>query len=156
MKLNYSLAIVAVSVAAMFGLAACGDDEDSESSEAESTALTQDELVSEADTICTVHAKAIDSGAKEAFADGQTPVAIRAFVKDTALPQYSAQIGQHDQLEPPEDVASDWDAFIEASTAARDALKDDPNLAVEPGGFDDVNAQAEALGLSEDCVAGPT
>ncbi len=155
MKLKYLLLTAAVS-AAMFGLVACGDDDESESSEAESTALTQDELVSEADTICAEHAKAIDSGAEEAFAEGTSPVAVRAFVKDTALPQYTAQIGQLDQLEPPEESVSDWDAWLEASTAARDSIKDDPTIATEPAGFEDANSYVEPLGLGKDCLVGPT
>lgn len=156
MKLKNSFVIAVVSATAMVGLIACGDDDDSESSEAESTALTQDELVSQADAICAEHAKAINTAVEEAFAEGQTPVAIRGVVKDGILPQYTAQIGQLDQLEPPEDVVADWDAYLEASTVARDAIKDDPNFAFDPAGFEDVNGQAEALGLGEDCLVGPT
>jgi hypothetical protein len=140
------------------GLAACGDDEDSEaSSSSESTALSEDELVSEAQAICTEHNEAITAGFTEEGIKGQpTPVEVRALVKDYVLPQYSAWIGRQDALEPPEDLAGDWDTWIADSTAARDAIKDDPNVAFDPSQFETVNGEADDLGLGEQCYAGPT
>ncbi len=83
---------------------------------------------------------------------------IRTIVKETILPHYSAQIGQLDQLTPPEDQASDWDQWITDSTAARDAVKDDPNAAFDSSlkEFQTANDEATALGLGDDCQVGPT
>jgi hypothetical protein len=53
-------------------------------------------------------------------------------------------------------MAADWGTWISDSTAARDAIKDDPNTAFDPAAFENVNGQAEAMGLSEECFAGPT
>ena len=74
------------------------------------------------------------------------------------LPQYTAWIGTLDKLEPPEDVAADWDAYITASYETRDAIKDNPDLALDPDAteFATVNEQADALGLGAECYAGPT
>ena len=60
------------------------------------------------------------------------------------------------RVDTPEDMAADWDTWISDSTAARDAIKDDPNTAFDSAAFENVNGQAEAMGLSEECFAGPT
>ena len=149
--------MLAAAALALGGFAACGDDEESEASSSESAALTDTELVSEAEAICKEHNKAIAAGFEEEGV-GANPdaVQVRAMVKDYVLPQYSAWIGRQDALVPPEDMASDWDTWITDSTAARDAVKDDPNAAFDTATFETVNGEAEGLGLGEDCAAGPT
>lgn len=156
-KNPFAIAVVA-GLLAVVGLAACGDDESSDSTST-TAALSSEELVTQADAICKEHADAIDSGITEVIGGGQpSAVDIRAIVKDTILPQYTAQIGQLDQLEPPEDLAADWDQWLTDSTATRDAIKDDPNAAFDESlpEFQTVNDEATALGLGEDCLVGPT
>jgi hypothetical protein len=146
---------VIVAALAVAGLVACGDDDDS--TESTTTALSDTELISQAEAICKEHNDAIAAGFDEEGVTGNPDdVQVRALVKDYILPQYTAWIGRQEALEPPEDVAADWDTWIADSTAARDAIKDDPNVAFDASQFETVNGEAEALGLGEDCVAGPT
>ena len=149
-----SVLVAVTATLALGGLAACGDDEESEAS---SSALTDTELASEAEAICKEHNDAIAAGfEEEGIRADPDPVQVRIVVKDYVLPHYTAWIGQQDALEAPEDMAADWDTWIADSTAARDAIKEDPNTALDPAAFEGVNGQAEALGLSEECFAGPT
>ena len=137
------------------GVAACGDDGESEASASES-ALSETELATEAEAICKEHNDAIDAGIQEVgIGADPAPVDVRAVVKDYILPQYTAWIGRQDALEPPESLASDWDTWITDSTAVRDAIKEDPNAAFDPATFETVNAEAEELGLGQDCLVGP-
>lgn len=149
-----SVLVAVTATLALGGLAACGDDEESEAS---SSALTDTELASEAEAICKEHNDAIQAGfEEEGLKADPDPVQVRTVVKDYVLPHYTAWIGQQDTLEPPEDMAADWDTWITDSTAARDAIKEDPNTAFDPAAFEGVNGQAEAMGLSQECFAGPT
>jgi hypothetical protein len=120
-------------------------------------ALSETDLVTQAEAICKEHNAAITAGCEEEGV-GANPdeVQVRTIVKDYVLPHYSAWIGQQDALVPPEDLTSDWDTWITDSTAARDAIKDDPNVAFDASQFETVNGEAETLGLGKDCVAGPT
>ncbi|MET0925976.1 MAG: hypothetical protein ABWY90_01225 [Solirubrobacterales bacterium] len=148
---------VVAGLIAVGGLAACGDDDESSDTTSTAATLSSDELVSEAQATCSEHNKAINAAAADLPAD-PTAVEVRTFVKDYVLPQYTAWIGTLDKLAPPEDVAADWDAYITASYETRDAIKDNPDLALDPDAteFATVNEQADALGLGEECYAGPT
>jgi hypothetical protein len=154
----FVIAVVA-GLVAVGGMAACGSDDESSDSTSTTAALSSDELVTQANAICKEHADAINSAVDELFKAGRPSAAdVRTIVKETILPQYSAQIGQLDQLVPPEDLATDWDQWLTDSTATRDAIKDDPNAAFDSSlaEFKTANDEAEALGLGADCAAGPT
>lgn len=149
------LALGASAVLALGGLAACGDDEESDAAGA-SSALSESELAAEVAPVCKEHDEAISAAVEEEFAEeGPTPVAIRAAVKDAVLPHLTAQIGQLEALEPPEELAADYEQWLADQAVLRDAIKDDPNLAFDPSAseFATVNDEAEALGL--DCSVGP-
>lgn len=154
MRLKKSVFVI-VAALAVSGLVACGDDDDS--TESTTAALSDTELVSQAEAICKEHNDAITAGFEEEGITGNPDeVEVRALVKDYVLPQYTAWIGRQETLEPPEDLAADWDTWIADSTAARDAIKDDANAAFDPSQFETVNGEAGALGLGKDCIAGPT
>ncbi len=158
MKLRFRkpVALLVTGAIALGGLAACGDDEE-DSGESSAEALSSEALASESDAICKEHTDAINGAVSEISKGGQpAAVDVRVVTKDVVLPQYTAQIGQLDVLEPPEEMADTWDTWITDSTAVRDAIKDDPSIIFEPSEFEAVNAQAQELGLGEDCQAGPT
>jgi hypothetical protein len=146
---------VVAGLIAVGGLTACGDDDESSDTTSDSTALTAEQLATDANAVCKEHNDAINEGAAE-LPGNPDEVEVRAFIKDYVLPQYTAWIGTLDTYEPPEDLAADWDAWIEASYAARDEVKGDPNLAFDASAFTEVNEQADALGLGAECHAGPT
>jgi hypothetical protein len=157
--MNASKSIVIALVAGLLavgGLAACGDDESSDDTATAAT-LDSDELVSQANAICKEHADAINSAVQDL---GNNPSAadIRVIVKETIWPQYAAQIGQLDQLTPPDDQADAWTQWVTDSTAVLDAVKEDPNNAFDPSlkEFATANDEASALGLGPECQVGPT
>ena len=154
--LKITIGVVA-GLIAVGGLAACGDDDESSDTTTADAALSSDELVSEANAVCKQHTDAINKAAAD-VPQPPSDVEVRAFVKDYVLPQYTAWIGTLDRLVPPEELTADWDTWITDSYAARDAIKDDPASAFDPNAehFTTVNAEAEALGLGEPCMAGPT
>jgi hypothetical protein len=156
-KKSFVIAAVAGAIVAG-GLAACGSSGDS-STTSTAAALSSDELVSQANAICKEHNGAITDAINELFKAGQPSAAdVRVIVKETILPQLAAWIGQLDQLVPPDDQATAWDQFIADSTAAHDAIQSDPNAAFDASTkeFQTVNAEAQDLGLSTDCLVGPT
>lgn len=154
------LAIAAGAVLAAGTLAACGDDDEETSTSSEAdAALTSDELVTQANEVCAEHGKAIDDGFATMLEEtGNKPEAVdyRVLVKETVLPQYTAQIGTLDTLAPPEDLAADWDTWITDSYAVRDEIKDDPEGVTDASLYTQVNDQASALGLGDECAAGPS
>jgi hypothetical protein len=146
---------VVAGLIAVGGLAACGDDDESSDETSTTAAVSSEQLVSDANGVCTEHNKAINAAAGDL--PGQpSAVEVRTFVKDYVLPQYTAWIGTLDTFEPPEELAADWHKWIEDSYAARDEVKGDPNLAFDPSAFTAVNDQADTLGLGPECHAGPT
>ncbi len=153
-----SVLLAVAATLAIGGLAACGDDDESDSATAsDEPALSETDLVSQAEAICKEHNDAVTAGfEEEGIGANPDEVQVRTAVKDYVLPQYSAWIGRQDQLVPPEDLAADWDLWITDSTAARDAIKDDPNVAFDASQFATVNGEVDTLGLSEACYAGPT
>ena len=155
---SFVIAVVA-GLLAVAGLAACGSDDESSDGTATAATLESGELTTQANEICKEHGDAINSAVEELFKSGQPSAAdIRTIVKETILPHYSAQIGQLDQLEPSEEQAADWDQWLTDSTAARDAIKDDPNAAFDPSSkeIQAANEDATALGLGPECQVGPT
>jgi type IV pilus biogenesis protein CpaD/CtpE len=142
-----SLAVAALAVA---GLAACGSD-DSDST----SALSTDDFVSQTNAICKEKGGEIDKAASE-FTKAPAGADLRGFVKDTVLPQYSAQIGQIQALDAPSDISDDVDTWLTDSLATRDAVGDDPTAVLTPDAFTKVNQEADDLGLGADCQAGPT
>ena len=90
-----SVLVAVTATLALGGLAACGDDEESEAS---SSALTDTELASEAEAICKEHNDAIQAGfEEEGLKADPDPVQVRTVVKDYVLPHYTAWIGQQER-----------------------------------------------------------
>lgn len=156
MKIKKSVPVAVVAGLVAAGLVACGGDESSDSTTT-AAALSSDELISQTNEVCKTHADAINSAVAEITKGGQpSAVDVRVTVKETIWPQYAAQIGQLQELTPPDDQADAWNQWLADSTTQLDAIKEDPNAALDASQFATVNSGAEDLGLSEDCLAGPT
>jgi hypothetical protein len=148
------LLVVCVALALSAGfLAACGSD--SSDSTSADNALSSDDFISQTNAICKEKGGAIDKAANE-FTSAPSGADLRGFVKDSVLPNYSAQIGQIDALVPPDDISDDVDTWLTDSASVRDAIGDDPTAVLTPDAFADVNKEATDLGLGDDCQAGPT
>lgn len=149
-KTRAGIALATASIAAL-GLAACGSDD----SDSTSGALSTDDFVSQTNDICKEHGDAINT-AVEDLGGAPKGADLRTFVKETVLPQYSAQIGQISDLEAPSDISDDVTTWLTDSQAAHDAIGDDPEAVFDPKTFTKVNQEADGLGLGADCAAGPT
>jgi hypothetical protein len=151
---SFVVALVA-GLLAVGGLAACGSDDESSDDTATAATLDSDELVSQANAICKEHADAINSAVGD-LGNNPSAVDVRVIVKETIWPQYSAQIGQLDQLTPPDDQADAWAQWLTDSTAVLDAVKEDPNNAFDPSLKEFAVANDGATSLGVDCQVGPT
>lgn len=138
---------VAVAVSAVVA-AGCGGDE----------GPTQEEFVQQANTICERHTVPIRQAAGRLLAGGKLPEP-REFMQltqQTIIPELTAQVNELRQLEAPEGRSEEFQQFVEASAAARERIAQDPSALTNPSNFEEVNRQAQQLGLSRDCLIGPT
>ena len=136
--------------------AGCGDDGDSttDSSDADSPALTKGQFVKAANQICANGNKEIQAET-EAWAEehgigeqGPSEAQAAEAAETIVIPSVSAQVEEIGALTPPEEEAAAVEAFVENAESALADLEDEPSaIAEEPGPFEDVNAEAKALGL---------
>jgi hypothetical protein len=159
---RHRLGALALAAAAALTLAGCGDDEEttttpsgaSGASGVTGAALTEDEFVSQANEICAQGGDEIDQAIEETFGNQQPSEAdLEQFATDVLVPGIQAQIDGVRALAPPEEIAADVETFLDDAEAALGEVEADPSLLLagdtpdDP--FADVNAQAEALGLTE-------
>src|SRR3954451_3451484 len=111
---------LAATAGALF-VAGCGGGDDSSTSTSVSgatgvsgAALSQDELVSQGNAICKDGNKALDAASSQAFSGGQPSQAeIEQYVSDTMVPNIQGQIDALAALTPPEDIAEDYQTFLD-------------------------------------------
>jgi len=145
----------------VLGVAGCGGDDDdtattagtSGASGGSGAALTQEEWVSQADTICAAGNKETDAVADELFG-GQRPTQaeIEQYATDVLIPSIQGQIDGIRALTPPAEIADDVTTFLDDADAALDEVRADPGVIAASDGagpFADVNEEAKALGLEE-------
>lgn len=131
-------------------VAGCGDDDD-DAADGSGETLTEEEFVTQANQICAAGDEDIDQAANETFGGGQPSRAeLEDFVGETILPSIQEQIDSISALSAPEEIADDVDTFLEDAETALAEVEADPVqiIAGDGGPFDDVNRQAEALGLT--------
>lgn len=118
----------------------------------------REEFTQSANAICKRHTVPIREAAGKLLAGGQLPDP-REFMqlaRGTIIPQYSAQVRELQGLQPPEELSQQYRRFLEMSDSARQELMRNPSAITNPASFEDVNRQAQQLGLSRDCLLGPT
>ena len=118
---------------------------------------TKGEFVKEANAVCKRHYVKISAAASKLLAGGKLP-SPREFgqlAMGTIIPEYSAQIRELEDVEPPEDQAAAYEKWLNDSTALRDRLQKNPVLIQQPQALAAVNGQADRLGLANDCHIGP-
>lgn len=133
--------------AAALALAGCGGDD----------GPTKAEFVNDANAICKRHYVKISEAASKLLAGGKLP-SPREFgqlAMGTIIPEYSAQIRELNNVEPPEDEAQVYEKWLDDSARLRDRLQKNPVLIQQPQALSAVNAQADRLGLASDCRIGP-
>lgn len=153
MNLKRAIAVAACAALAL-GVAACGGDDGGETTAVETQ--TKEEWVKQADEICAAGDAEIQQAAQDAGLSGSsTPEELSEFYTDTVLPNIESQRDQIEALPAPEGSEDDASAMIDALDQAIEDAKADPDALVQGDGsaFDDVNQQAQELGLT-DCGNG--
>ena len=125
-------------------IGACGSDEDR---------LTAEEFTDQGNEICKTSNEAVEAADAEMSSNPDpSPEEITAYLEDDLIPSIQTAIDDFEDLNPPEDLEDDLDAFIEAAQAALDELEagaDDPEaLFAGEDPFAEVNALATQLGLT--------
>lgn len=141
-------AAVAVVATIAVGFAGCGGD-DSPSNE---------EFVAQANAICERHHARISEEASKVLAGGNLP-SPREFgelARRTIIPEYSAQIEELRALEASEEKEEEFRAWLDDSTQLKNRLAANPAMIQNTQALQPVNAEAERLGLAEECKVGPT
>lgn len=138
---------VAVVAAIAVGFAGCGGD-DSPSNE---------EFVAQANTICERHHANISEEASKVLAGGNLP-SPREFgelARGTIIPEYSAQIDELRAVEASEEKQEQFRAWLDDSTQLKNRLAQNPTMIQNVQALESVNAEAERLGLADECHIGP-
>ncbi|CAA9480437.1 MAG: hypothetical protein AVDCRST_MAG67-836 [uncultured Solirubrobacteraceae bacterium] len=136
-----------VAAAIAIGAGGCGGDDGPSSGE----------FVSQANTVCKRHYQKISAAAGKLLAGGKLP-SPREFgmlAQGTIIPEYTAQIRELREVEPAEDKANAYRAWLDASEKLRSSLQANPALIQNPRQLAAVNRQADELGLSRECHVGP-
>ena len=133
--------------AAALAVAGCGGDD----------GPTKAEFVKEANAICKRHYANISEAASKLLAGGKLPSPRECgqLAMGTIIPEYSAQIRELNDVEPPEDEAQAYEAWLDDSAALRNRLQRNPVLIQQPQALAAVNGQADRIGLADDCRIGP-
>lgn len=107
--------------------AGCGDDE-------ESTPLTKEEFIAQADAICVAGDEEINAAAEEQFGDltEEPPVSEQeAFLADVVASSYAERTEEIGALTPPEEDAEEVDALMASLEELTGQISDDPAAVLE-------------------------
>ena len=120
--------ILAGLLAALVLIAAgCGDDE-------ESTPLTKEEFIAQADAICVAGDEEINAAAEEQFGDltKEPPVEEQeAFLADVVASSYAERTEEISALTPPEEDAEEVDALVASLEELTEQIENDPAAVLE-------------------------
>lgn len=142
------LAIVAATAAVVLslGLAACGSDS---STSADEDVLTNQELITQADKICTDFNNELATKAQKSGLSDKSPKSkITAFVSDEIVPMYRDEIDELRALEPNSEDADAYAKMIDTLESELDAVEQDPEAAVASNTpFPEASKLADEFGL---------
>jgi len=146
---------VAVTVTA---LAAAGCDGGDEAEGNGGGGPSKDEFVEQANPICERHNEKVTAAASRLLAGGQLPKPdeFGRLAKETIIPEYSAQVAELRKVKPPAESAAAYTMWLDESQSLLGRIPKDPSMIIDGEHFESVNEQADSLGLSQDCHAGPS
>ncbi|MEZ5061595.1 MAG: hypothetical protein R2700_08815 [Solirubrobacterales bacterium] len=122
------------------GFAACGSDDGGGDTATDTTTISQDEFVTQANQICAQGNKDLQGGPQNGV--------FESFVTDTFIPNIQGQIDAIRALGAPEGQEEQITQFLDDAENDLDSLKSDPSSLSE-NSFKKVNQEAAALGLDE-------
>ncbi|MEJ7781534.1 MAG: hypothetical protein WKF99_03120 [Solirubrobacteraceae bacterium] len=112
----------------------------------------------EANAICERHAAPIREAAGDLLEGDEQPdpQELRELAWGTLIPEYNEQVGELQALvEPPDELSEEYQRYLDMSASTREEITQDPSVLADAANFEEVNRQAEQLGLSSDCRVGP-
>lgn len=115
-----------------------------------------EEFTQSANETCQRHMAPIREAAGRLLAGGELPDPreFMQLVRGTIIPEVSAQVSELQGLQAPEDLADQYQRYLEMAASARQRIMQDPSALQNPASFQQVNQQAQQLGLS--CRFGPS
>jgi hypothetical protein len=131
-------------LALLVAIAGCGDDGDGDGE-----ALTREELIEQADEICSTGDAQIDSEAREFSQDNFED--IEGLVREIVVPGLEDEISQLRELEPPPELEQDYTAFVDTLERGTDELQANPEEFQLGGAYKtirDARQQAESIGMT--------
>ena len=138
------LAVGVATLAVALGLAACGGSDDSD-------ALSNADLIAQADAICADYDEQLTTITDEAALDENSSKAeVAQFVSDEIVPLYQDQVDELGALEPNEDDADAYNDIVDTLDSEVQAVADDPEAAIDQDNpFAGATAKAQEFGLEE-------
>ena len=139
-------AVLAGAAAALLA-AGCGGDE----------GPTREEFTRETNAICKRHTAKIEEAASKVLGGGQLPDP-REFgrlARGTIIPEVKRQFEELREVEPPEELEEEYREFLATGEDIAAKMERDLTLIMNPANFEELNRQADELGLSRACRVGP-
>ena len=145
MRKPLAVGAATLAVVLSLGLAACGGSDDSSDE-----ALSNADLIAQADEICTDYDAQLDTLTDEASLDeNSSKEEVAAFISDEIVPLYESQVDELRALEPNEDDAEAYNDIIDTLDSELQTVKDDPEAAIElEDPFAGATAKADEFGLT--------
>jgi hypothetical protein len=143
--------IAALAAAGAIAAAGCGGDDDDNGSGLDTSDLSKEEWIVQANQICAEGDREAEAKAETFFAGASeskppSEEQIAKFTREVAVPGIQAQIDGIRALGAPEGDEDEVEAFLDAGQEGVDAAKEDP-AALEGGALDEATTLARQYGL---------
>ncbi len=118
---------------------------------------TREEFTREANAICKRHTAKIEEAASKVLGGGQlpNPREFGKLARGTIIPEVKQQFEELREVEPPEDLEDEYSEFLDTGEETVAKLERDLTLIMNPANFEELNLQADEVGLSRACRVGP-
>lgn len=116
-----------------------------------------EEFRAEASDICEESRGNIEAAASEVLGGGElpNPQELGKLAQGTIVPETEKMLDRLAEVEPAEEVADEYQAFLDEAEQTVDKIRKDPTMLMDPTNFAEVNKRADAANLSAACRIGP-
>lgn len=137
---------VALLLAVVLGAAGCG-----------AGGPSVEEYRTEAGEICQEHRGTIEEAASKVLGGGQlpNPEEFGKLAQGTIVPETEQMLEKLADVEPAEEVADEYQAYLDEGKRTIDKIRKDPTVLTDPTNFAEVNKRADAAKLTAACRIGP-
>jgi hypothetical protein len=148
MRKPLAIGAATLAVTLSLGLAACGSSDDDSGND---DALSNSELVSKADAICTdYNQQLVDITDNSKLTNDSSKTEVAAFISDEIVPLYKKQIDELRGLQPNDEDAEAYNEIVDTLSSELKTVEDDPKASVtmeDP--FAGASKKADEFGLKE-------